>query len=84
MKYLAALFVALTLGTPAFADECATKIKQLEDIHKASGQALSGGKVEEFRSLLAQAKQAQKDGNTQLCNSSADRAQQIYNTARNK
>ncbi|MDN7143710.1 hypothetical protein KC131_23960 [Pseudomonas sp. JQ170] len=84
MKYLAAFIVALTLGSSAFATECDDSIKQLENIDRTDGQALAGGKVDEFRELLEQAKQAQKAGDEELCNSSAQRALQIYKVGRSK
>ncbi|MHC2144049.1 hypothetical protein [Pseudomonas sp. 210_17 TE3656] len=84
MKYLAALIIALTMGGSVFASECDDKIKELEGIDQSAGQALGGGKVEEFRKLLEQAKQAQKDGDEALCNSSAERALGIYKVGRSK
>ncbi|MFQ6575768.1 hypothetical protein [Pseudomonas sp. UM16] len=84
MRYLAALIVALTFGSSAFATDCDDKIKQLEDIAKSDGQALDGGKAGEFRELLEQAKEAQKAGDEALCNSSAERALGIYKVGRSK
>lgn len=84
MKYLAAIVVGLTLAGSVYASECDDKIKQLENIEKTDGQALAGGKVEDFRTLLEQAKQAQKDGDEALCNSSAERALGIYRVGRSK
>ena len=84
MNYVAAIIVGLTLAGSVVASECEDKIKQLENIEKTDGQALAGGKVEDFRALLEQAKQAQKDGDEALCNSSAERALGIYKVGRSK
>ncbi|MFJ1339907.1 hypothetical protein ACIKP7_17425 [Pseudomonas caricapapayae] len=84
MNYLAAIIVGLTLAGSAFASDCDDKIKQLENIAKTDGQALDGGKAGDFRMLLEQAKQAQKDGDEALCNSSAERALGIYKVGRSK
>ncbi|WP_422421449.1 hypothetical protein [Pseudomonas sp. GZD-222] len=84
MNYLAAIIVGLTLAGSAIASDCDDKIKELENIDKTAGQGLAGGKVEDFRMLLEQAKQAQKDGDEALCNSSAERALGIYKVGRSK
>lgn len=89
MKALTALLIASFLSFGAQADDtaminCNAKVKKLEDTHKTDGAAIGGGKVEEFRALLKQAKDAQSAGDIQGCNAAADRAQTIYNTARGK
>ena len=56
MNYLAAIVIGLTLAGSAFASECDDKIKRLENIEKTDGQALAGGKVDDFRMLLEQYK----------------------------
>jgi hypothetical protein len=45
---------------------------------------ISGGKPEEFRTHLKNAKEAQKEGDLQACNASAERAKIIYDSARSK
>lgn len=86
MKYSALFILASVVCTPLYAaeDNCTAKIDSLESIYKIDGAGISGGKVEEFRALLEKAKEAQKSGDAQTCNTSADRAKQIYDSARSK
>jgi hypothetical protein len=87
MKSMTLLVIASVLSFAAHADpasNCEAKIKDLEDIHKASGQALHGGMAHEFKQHLQAAKDAQKAGDMAQCQSSADQAKTIYNKARNK
>lgn len=85
MKYSIAIILVSLFCSPAFAVEtCTAKIDRLESLYKADGPMISGGKVEEFRAHLAKAKEAQKDGDLETCNNSANRAQQIYDLARSK
>ncbi|MCV9918485.1 MULTISPECIES: hypothetical protein [Pseudomonas] len=89
MKSMTLFVIASVLSVAAVAQDgpaenCDAKIKDLESIHSADGAALHGGKVDEFRALLKQAKEAQMAGDMQKCQASADRAKTIYNTARGK
>ncbi|WP_278618395.1 hypothetical protein [Ectopseudomonas oleovorans] len=78
------MIVALSFASSVFATDCDDKIKQLKSIAQTDGQALDGGKAGEFRELLEQAKEAQKAGDEELCNSSAERALGIYKVGRSK
>lgn len=89
MKSFLVLLLVSTLSVVAQADDdasinCNANIKRLEDTYKADGASIGGGKVEEFKSLLQQAKDARDAGDLKMCNSAAARAQNIYNTARGK
>ncbi|MNO88009.1 hypothetical protein D3C76_794430 [compost metagenome] len=89
MKSLTVLLIASVLSFGAQAADtdmtnCNAKIKSLDDTYKADGVAIGGGKVDEFQSLVKQAKEAQAAGDIKGCNAAADRAQTIYNTARGK
>lgn len=78
---------AMGLSVQAYADpasNCAAKIKELEDIHKADGQGIQGGMAADYQNLLEQAKQAQAAGDMTKCQASADRAKTIYNKARSR
>ncbi|MFB4392124.1 MULTISPECIES: hypothetical protein [unclassified Pseudomonas] len=87
MKSLTLLLAAsvLSLSTHVLADpatNCDAKIKELEGFIKADGPGMAGGMVEDFKNLLAQAKEAQAAGDMTKCQASADRAKTIYNKAR--
>ncbi|WP_313294820.1 hypothetical protein [Pseudomonas sp.] len=87
MKYVPLLVIASVLSFTAHADpasNCAAKIKELEDIHKADGPGLHGGMAHDFKALLKQAKDGQQAGDMEKCQASADRAKTIYNKARGK
>ncbi|MFJ3077078.1 MULTISPECIES: hypothetical protein [Pseudomonas] len=87
MKSMTLLVIASVLSVAAHADpasNCDAKIKNLEDIHKASGQALHGGMAHDFKEHLKTAKAAREKGDMAQCQASADQALTIYNKARNK
>jgi len=87
MKFVPLLVMASVLSFAAHADpasNCAAKIKELEDFHKASGQAMHGGMAHDFKMHLQNAKDAQKAGDMTQCQASADQAKTIYNKARSK
>jgi len=87
MKSIALLVIASVLSFAANADpasNCEAKIKELEDFHKASGQAMHGGMAHDFKVHLQNAKDAQKAGDMTKCQASADQAKTIYNKARSK
>jgi hypothetical protein len=89
MKNAIAILLVSTICSPAFAadtavDTCTAKINELERLHSTDGAMISGGKPEEFRTHLKNAKEAQKEGDLQACNASAERAKIIYDSARSK
>ncbi|MGF6394342.1 hypothetical protein [Pseudomonas plecoglossicida] len=87
MKSMTLLVLASVLSLAAHADpksNCDAKIKELEDISKASGQALHGGMAHDYKEHLKTAKQARDAGDMTQCQASADQAKTIYNKARNK
>lgn len=87
MKCIPLLVITSVLAFAAHADpasNCAAKIKELEDFHKASGQAMHGGMAHDFKVHLQNAKDAQSKGDMAQCQASADQAKTIYNKARSK
>ncbi|MCI0913861.1 MULTISPECIES: hypothetical protein [Pseudomonas] len=87
MKSMTVLVIASVLSFAAHADpasNCDAKIKELEDMHKASGQAMHGGMAHDFKVHMQNAKDARDAGDMTKCQSSADQAKTIYNKARNK
>ncbi|WEK28112.1 MAG: hypothetical protein P0Y58_14460 [Candidatus Pseudomonas phytovorans] len=88
-KCIPLLVIASVLSFAAHADDsaatnCEAKIKQLEDFHKASGQAMHGGMAHDFKVHLQTAKDAQKKGDMAQCNASAGQAKAIYDKARSR
>jgi hypothetical protein len=87
MKSIVLLVIASVLSFAAHADpasNCAAKVKELEDFHKASGQAMHSGMAHDFKVHMQNAKDAQSKGDYTQCQASADQAKTIYNKARSK
>ncbi|HEN8798308.1 hypothetical protein HP546_17475 [Pseudomonas sp. CM25] len=87
MKSMTLLVIASVLSFAAHADpktNCDAKIQELEDFHKASGQAMHGGMAHDFKVKMEEAKTARDKGDMTKCQSAADQAKTIYNKARSK
>ncbi|MFJ4153649.1 hypothetical protein ACIPZF_02410 [Pseudomonas sp. NPDC089752] len=87
MKSIALLVLASVLSVAAHADpktNCDAKINELENDHKASGQAMHGGMAHDFKVKWQEAKKARDAGDFTNCQKAADQAKTIYNKARSK
>lgn len=69
MKCIPLLVITSVLAFAAHADpasNCAAKIKELEDFHKASGQAMHGGMAHDFKVHLQNANAGQCQASRQF------------------